>query len=175
LKFSLSAERRQKLRKVLKDSNETLRTLTSSSIALAPSRSRRTLHATSLELIRRNACCVHDVLEYGPWGCTCSGPHNANLRLEARGVGDQLSSAHAQLSLPLRFRFVFSFDIKAQTEPLPPWNWRETDIEPLDDGSDERLGANDGLPSETSGRSSPRQVYVTESIANIQDNSATSM
>lgn len=60
-------------------------------------------------------------------------PHKANLRLEARGVGDYLVSAHTQLSLPARFRFVFSFDAKPQTKALPPWNWHETDIEPLDD------------------------------------------
>jgi hypothetical protein len=147
LKFSLSAEKRQKLKKVLKSSNETLRILTYSSISLAPSRSRRTLQATSLETIRQNACGVHEVLQSGVWGCTCSIPHNANLRLEARVVGEHLTSSQTQLSLPTRFRFVFSFDVKPQTEPLPPWNWHETDIEPLDEREDEKGDTAGNMPS----------------------------
>jgi hypothetical protein len=162
LKFSLSSERRKIFKKALKNSNETLRILISSSISLAPTRSRRTLQTSCLEAIRQNACGVHDVLESGPWACTCSLPHNANLRLEARGVGDPLVSAQAQLSLPTRFRFVFSFDIKPQSQPLPPWNWHETDIEPLDDQSDQKAETTNNWPSATAGCSTPQQCHVTK-------------
>jgi hypothetical protein len=143
----------------LKNSNETLRILTSSSISLAPTRSRRTLQTSCLEAVRQNACGVHNVLESGPWACTCPLPHNANLRLEARGVGDPTQT---QLSLPTRFRFVFSFDIKPQSQPLPPWNWHETDIEPLDDQSDQKVGINDNQPSATAGCSTLQQCHIAK-------------
>jgi hypothetical protein len=106
--------------KILKSSNETPRILTSSSVSLAPSRSRQTLQATTLESIRKKACGVHDVPESDPCGCNCSLPHNANLRLEALGVGDNFRPAYLQRSLPTRFRFVLSFDTKSQTQTIPP-------------------------------------------------------
>ena len=106
----------------------------SSAMALAPGRSRRKLQAKEFERIRRTACGVHDALELGPWACKCLLSHKANLRLEARVTSNESGANQIQYSLPLRFRFLFSFDADHQTQTcLPPWNWHETDIVPLDD------------------------------------------
>jgi hypothetical protein len=83
--------------------------------------------------------------------------------------------AYRQLSLPTRFRFVFSFDTKSQTQTIPPWNWHETDIEPLDDRGDERLDSNGSITSNKAEWPSSEQGHIIQTIAKTTDTASTSM
>lgn len=140
IKFSLSKEKRTELKNKLRKANKDLKELTGSSLELAPSR-RKTLQMIYFERIRKDACSVHDVLELGPWHCTCPLPHNANLRLEARVSSEATPSGGGPITLPHRFRVLFSFTTEPTSKQLPVWNWHETDIVPLDEG-DGRSSAN---------------------------------
>lgn len=138
VKFSLfDRQRRKELQERLQRHNDIIENLASSSIELAPNRR----HRAGDELddfvqIRKDACSLHDALgsTQGPWTCQCPLPHNASLRLEARGCGmPQDITPTNRLTIPLRFRVLFSFAQESAPNPSAtlPWNWHETEMQPV--------------------------------------------
>lgn len=80
-------------------------------------------HASSLYNVLRKSL---------TWPCGCLIPHNASLRLEAR-TSREPNPTHEKYS-DLCFNVLFFFDTNSSiSQTLPPWNWRETRIEPIND------------------------------------------
>ncbi|TVY82094.1 hypothetical protein LSUE1_G006698, partial [Lachnellula suecica] len=122
IKFSLSKASYEELMKRIEKDNDTLANLTGQSLRLEPTRQRRSNRISDFEGVRIQAKSLYRVLKKNLC-CTCSIPHNVNLRLEAR-----TSAEDGEAGTKLRFRMVFSFDAP-HTSPIP-WKPRETDIEP---------------------------------------------
>ena len=100
-----------------------MRKLTFDSNQLVPARKNRKLQAVDFPQIRDSADGLYNTLENGPWGCYCSEPHNANLRLENRiKLFKEPMATHHQQPLQLRFRVLFNRRYIG--------DWRETEIVP---------------------------------------------
>ncbi len=92
--------------------------------------SKATTRARRYDDIRKHARDLYGALRHAfarPCGCTL--PHNASLCLEhrdpVRAVGYDQKSA-------LQFRVLFSFEGgQTASSVQPPWDWRETSIEPI--------------------------------------------
>lgn len=116
--------------------------------------------AKRYECIGDQASSLYKVLRKSlTWPCGCSIPHNASLRLEAR-TSREPDRTHEALS-DLCFNVLFFFDTNPSiSQNLPPWNWRETRIEPINDtNSQEKSIVNE--PSFTR----PAQIQAGASFA----------
>lgn len=69
------------------------------------------------ELLRTHGSGLYEVLERS-WKCSCSAPHNANLRLEAPKTVQQ----------SLTFHVAFSFPMHSSDDEAPKEVWKETMI-----------------------------------------------
>jgi hypothetical protein len=85
--------------------------------------SQLTAAAQHCKRVRNHAALLYGVLKENLQAphCQCHLPHNVNLQLEIRSI------TAARESNGLRFKFVFSFN--PGSENLPPWNWRELELE----------------------------------------------
>jgi hypothetical protein len=108
-----------------------------------------TNNAKRYERVRDHAKAVHNILRHGfTQPCGCPIPHYANLELEARTSGLTASGRHVLGNgESLRFNVLCHFETtQSHSYPLP-WNWRETVIEPLDDGAEEEAMLHPHQPS----------------------------
>lgn len=89
-----------------------------------------TTNARRYENIRNHARNLYSVLKYTfAWPCGCAFPHDASLCIERRNGAHEASTDQ---KLGLHFNVVFSFEQDQSTgSAAPPWDWRETKIEPL--------------------------------------------
>lgn len=70
--------------------------------------------------------------------CGCSIPHNASLRLEARNSGEPAQTHEEYPDLCFNVLFFFETD-RYMPHIVPPWNWRETKIEAINDTDSQEI------------------------------------
>ena len=81
--------------------------------------------AKNYEKIREHATNLFEVLEHTfTQDCGCEIPHNASLRLEYRNGVEVAVDTH-------NICFTVLFFFQSDQLKAPPWNWRETRVEPL--------------------------------------------
>jgi hypothetical protein len=100
--------------------------LTSGPIQLEPFKiqARNQLQYAYWEEIRDQAQRISDQLSASFLPCSCTHPHQANLRLdirESRGAEEAAS----------KFAFLLTYEKCSHLESLPPWNWRYIEIKCL--------------------------------------------
>lgn len=91
---------------------------------LKPSRQNAQIYSR----FRKDAIDLHNTLLESfcaQQSCSCSAPHNANLRLQ------RMSKQKSNIAGP-RFSVLLSFDICSDIQSAPLWAWREIEFEPLD-------------------------------------------
>ncbi|MCJ1423360.1 hypothetical protein MMC29_001243 [Sticta canariensis] len=123
-----------------------------------------TTTAKRYECIGDHASSLYQVLRKSlTWPCGCSIPHNASLRLEAR-TSREPDPTHEEYS-DLCFNVLFFFDTNPSiSQILPPWNWRETRIEPINDtNSQEKSIVNEP------GFTGPAQIQAAASFATAKN------
>lgn len=70
--------------------------------------------------------------------CGCSIPHNASLRLEARSSREPAQTHEEYPDLCFNVLFFFETD-RSMPHIIPPWNWRETKIEAMNDTDSQEI------------------------------------
>jgi hypothetical protein len=103
-----------------------LSNLTSGSIQLEPFkiRKRNQLQYAYWEKIRDQAQRISDQLSASFLPCDCTHQHQANLRLDMReNCGAEEAGS--------KFAFLLTYEKHSHLESLPPWNWRDIEIECL--------------------------------------------
>ena len=119
---------------------------------------KKTVNARKYKSICTHAQTIYDILEQKLcWPCNCGSPHIASLCLEYRNGAHAFWAGQSQ---DLQFHVLLSFAMQQESTPAePPWDWRGTQISPLD-SPDTRLHRDQAGPESSTQLQTATSVMV---------------